>query len=366
MTFSDVLVHVEAPRVRTTPLSTSVPHSAPHGHAVAQFGGPRQVGASASDRSRDLVACVEPLIANIEFDALLEQVDAIGKERASITDGEAIDELFADVDRDGDGTISKTEFAKMYEYVKAKIEKETEETAAEHQKLAKSTRRSKMLCGMIALLIPVMLLLLFGNMGLVYTVLKLSKETDMAGNQMMARGTGSVVQMGQALKSGNLTDLLNSPLEDTAKLEYDFQGGDGLHTGLGAKVSAFEHVDAKRVTLQLTSGHLVIVEPSGSKFLPPANGAVRFTPSTGVAEFSGQAAFMVSNNFFGGGTFESRAKALCEALSCPIASCVVGTSNEVLRSTTCFGHEGTATATRHNPSAPSPQTCVSLPSVACL
>ena len=55
----------------------------------------------------------------------------------------------------------------MYEYVKAKIEKETEETAAEHQKLAKSTRRSKMLCGMIALLIPVMLLLLFGNMGCV-------------------------------------------------------------------------------------------------------------------------------------------------------------------------------------------------------
>ena len=98
---------------------------------------------------------------------MLEQVDAIGKERANITEAEAINELFADVDRDGDGTISKTEFAKMYEYVKAKIQKEAEETAAEHEKLAKSTRRSKMLCGLVALLIPVILILLFGNMGCV-------------------------------------------------------------------------------------------------------------------------------------------------------------------------------------------------------
>ena len=60
---------------------------------------------------------------------MLEQVGAIGKERGSITEAEAIDELFASVDRDGDGTISKTEFAKMYEYVKAKMEKETQETA---------------------------------------------------------------------------------------------------------------------------------------------------------------------------------------------------------------------------------------------
>ena len=84
---------------------------------------------------------------------MLEQVGAIGKERGSITEAEAIDELFASVDRDGDGTISKTEFAKMYEYVKAKMEKETQETATEHEKLAKSTRRSKILCGVVALLI---------------------------------------------------------------------------------------------------------------------------------------------------------------------------------------------------------------------
>ena len=62
-----------------TALNQSVPHSAPHGRAVAQFGGPRQVGASASDRSRDPVACVEPLNANIEFDALLDRLTPSAK-----------------------------------------------------------------------------------------------------------------------------------------------------------------------------------------------------------------------------------------------------------------------------------------------
>ena len=59
----------------------------------------------------------------------------------------------------------------MYEYVKAKIEKEAATTAEEQAKLAKSTHRSKMLCGMIALLVPVMLIMLLGNMGCVRVLL---------------------------------------------------------------------------------------------------------------------------------------------------------------------------------------------------
>ena len=87
-----------------------------------------------------------------------------------------LDDLYTTIDADGDGVLSKPEFAKMYKLMKAKMDAEQKAAEDTHVKLTKSQRRGRLLCAGVSMAVPIMLILLLGNMGLVYTMLEMTKE----------------------------------------------------------------------------------------------------------------------------------------------------------------------------------------------
>jgi len=127
-----------------------------------------------------------------------------------------LDDLYATIDADGDGVLSKPEFAKMYTLMKAKMNTEQKAAEEEHAKLTKSQRRSRLLCAGIGMAVPIMLILLLGNMGLVYSMLEMTKETHTKNGQMEDR-SGHVVQTGSSYTEMSLIGL---PLSGDAT-EYD-------------------------------------------------------------------------------------------------------------------------------------------------
>ena len=85
--------------------------------------------------------------------------------------------MFHAVDTDGTGTISKDEFAKMYESMKSAIAQEHAQqtkVASDFEAVKKRTARAYRLS---CLLFAVLIFFLLGNMGLMYKVVILTKES---------------------------------------------------------------------------------------------------------------------------------------------------------------------------------------------
>ena len=126
--------------------------------------------------------------------------------------------LFAEIDTDGSGTLSKEEFAKMYNGIRTAL-------AEENVKLNRTKRRARLTCAIAAALIPVVLILLAGNMGLVYTLLETTKETRVNSTEhtMRAASDGSLLRVGAQMEETAFTfsDALKS--YDTIK-KLDING----------------------------------------------------------------------------------------------------------------------------------------------
>ena len=106
--------------------------------------------------------------------ALFDQVRDIDSEQGAVT----ADTLFANLDRDRDGIITKVEFRKMFEVVKAQV-------AKDHMLLTRSNRQKKMLLIGSSVLLLVVLILLGSIAALLYSMLEATKEmhaTQIAGS----------------------------------------------------------------------------------------------------------------------------------------------------------------------------------------
>ena len=93
--------------------------------------------------------------------------------------------------------LSKSEFAKMYSMMKVKVAEEQKMVADEHAKLNKSQRRGRLLCAAVAMAVPVMFILLLGNMGLVYAMIRATKDThilSIQGSAKLEDNSGHVVE----------------------------------------------------------------------------------------------------------------------------------------------------------------------------
>lgn len=121
------------------------------------------------------MATKKPERASVVLSAKLQSPDA------------SADDLFEQVDTDGDGHISKAEFQEMYRVITATIQTGKDEVAS-------ANRRAKLLRVFGALMITFVLLMLMGNMGLGYVMYTLTKELTVKGDGQMISTTGSVVQ----------------------------------------------------------------------------------------------------------------------------------------------------------------------------
>ena len=133
--------------------------------------------------------------------ALFDKVNAIDN---NVVTSEA---LFDTIDRDQNGNISKDEFVKMYDTVKAVVAKEHAADKEMKQKLQQTKRRTKVLCAALVFVVPCIAILLAGNMGLVYTLLEMSKETQVNGTEHAMRSVvdGGLIRVGEQQEASELT-----------------------------------------------------------------------------------------------------------------------------------------------------------------
>lgn len=92
-------------------------------------------------------------------------------------DGVTAQTIFDNIDRDGNGTISRDEFIKMYDTVKKVL-------GAEQEKASRSARRNRVMCALLTVAIPVLAILLAGNAALAYTVHQVTKEADIGKGEL--------------------------------------------------------------------------------------------------------------------------------------------------------------------------------------
>lgn len=119
-----------------------------------------------------------------------------------------MDALFDEIDRDGDGTISKEEFSKMYDGIRNAV-------LDEHDKFTRSNRRARLLCAITAVLIPVVVILLAGNTGLVWWMIKLNKDMHVSNSALVNTNDEPV----STAKLMTHFDLQNIP---SLGAEYDY------------------------------------------------------------------------------------------------------------------------------------------------
>ena len=91
--------------------------------------------------------------------------------------------LFDAIDSDGSGQISKNEFERMYSSMKSAIEQEHAEQTKVAMSLEAAKKRSRPAWRLSGLLVFVLMFLLVGNMGLMYKVVQLTKESHVVPSE---------------------------------------------------------------------------------------------------------------------------------------------------------------------------------------
>lgn len=192
-----------------------------------------------------------------------------------------LDDLYATIDADGDGVLSKPEFAKMYKVMKAKMDVEQKAAEEEHARLTKSQRRSRLLCAGISMAVPIMLILLLGNMGLVYTMLQMTKETHTKNGQLEDR-SGHVVATAHATHALELKNLATLGRDFDYTTVETFQMDLGLTDGMiGARVIGYRYYNATCLNLFLETGVTVHVGNGNIRLAPTVQGESSPTVGSG-------------------------------------------------------------------------------------
>jgi uncharacterized membrane protein len=145
-------------------------------------------------------------MASRETTILQDKVRELQNEKTDVT----MDSLFSEIDRDGNGSISKEEFGRVFSAIRDSVHEE-------HEKLARSKRKSAILCTAVGMLVAFLGILLAGNTGLVWWMIRLNKDIHIRGNSsQLVDSKDHVVGTSKIL---NVNDLLTVP-KLGAKYDY--------------------------------------------------------------------------------------------------------------------------------------------------
>jgi len=145
-------------------------------------------------------------MASRETIILQDKVRELQNEKTDVT----MDSLFSEIDRDGNGSISKEEFSRVFGVIRDSVHEE-------HEKLARSKRKSAILCTAVGMLVAFLGILLAGNTGLVWWMIRLNKDTHIMGNSSeLVDSTNHLVGTG---KVATVRDIVQAPAQGA---EYDY------------------------------------------------------------------------------------------------------------------------------------------------
>ena len=202
------------------------------------------------------------------------------------TSNQASDALWNLIDKDGSGSISRQEFAKMYAVLRGHVVNEHEQTRSLKSEAAKAKRRSQQLFAAVGVLLFVCLLLLFGNMGLTYWVMELTRtlhSTNQGGSQnatfsMLVDTSDAPVATGTITESFSLTFL---PMRFD---EIDYNQIKKIKLPVGEEVVGFSVIGfrwfnrmsmdlylATGLTLHLDSGYMAVTPTNDTTFAPASS-----------------------------------------------------------------------------------------------
>ena len=122
--------------------------------------------------------------------------------------------LFAQLDKDGNGNVSKEEFAQMYKGIKQVVASEEDAAKQQEEKLARSQRRSRFLFALVLFAVPVILVLLAGNAAMVYMVGRLTRETQVNKGGEMVAMDATPIQTAKASYAGDIFDIARTAAID--------------------------------------------------------------------------------------------------------------------------------------------------------
>jgi len=200
----------------------------------------------------------------------------------------------------------------------------------EHDKFTRSNRRARLLCAITAILIPVVAILLAGNTGLVWWMIKLNKDmhvsngpsTSTESSITLMSNDNHKVATGMALTSVDLPMLVASGSVDELDHLNSINYVDALNMTRFSTVHSYRFTGSDSATVYLNDGAIAHVDAHGVMVLePPSSVATKGVPAdeTGV-------------------TVDD----VCAASGCPTQSCVgflsrVTEDGSLLHSVECGG-----------------------------
>ena len=190
-------------------------------------------------------------------------------------------DVFDLVDRDGNGSLSREEFSRVVQAIKANVVRSHRlklqtEKAARHAKLLRIAAAVVVLMGATVLL---------GNVGLTYTVYRLSKDMHVSGSRGVNSEAGTshavmtdrrkhVVQTGLALAAAGDDELASAADTD---LPQRLQGMRYLSGGDGTRYAGLEawSMSARNVSVvTLSDGAVMAFDGAASALLQAPSGVV--------------------------------------------------------------------------------------------
>lgn len=240
-------------------------------------------------------------------------------------------QLFEAIDRDGDGTVDALEFESAYKSIKSAVQKEHAKERELEDKIRLSKRRVKLCSALAGFSLLVIVMLLAGNAGLVYMMMKASRETFVTSASLVDRA-GHTVQTAQIqgeaglielVASGNLAEL--SALKEISYIDHDFE-----HT-----------LTENTVTLPTRSMTVVSWSHAGD-----SPRAVFYGPKEeAVLVDNRNVMIMGTPNGYATNTYQTDAQAdptelqaKCASSGCPAAECSARTYHGKIVQMLCAGH----------------------------
>jgi hypothetical protein len=226
--------------------------------------------------------------------------------------------LFADVDKDGSGTISKEEFNAMYANIKEAI-------LEEHNALSKSKKRTKMLCMAVTVMSIFMAILLGANGALTFYVVDMSKEMHTSNGQLVDREQNPM-KTDTSSYGMDIFDIARSvaAAPDDESLQEVIQGMDNIvyedskQATIYTKVSTVA-VMADFVRMETEDGATIVVSTTND-----GNSAIS-TKAVGVVSFDGAGTAKIAlPTALKDGTqadVSAEVKQICQDAGCDLAHC---------------------------------------------
>ena len=254
-----------------------------------------------------------------------------------------MDSLFSEIDRDGNGSISKEEFSRVFNAIRDSVEEE-------HEKLARSKRKSAILCTAVAMLVAFLGILLAGNTGLVWWMIRLNKDTAIgtSGSQIALTSLdGRVIETGVAKKSSDMASLPNGTFESFNRLDMvtypdlsSVVASGSARRTRASRVSTWDWQSHERMTVSLEDGTIILISGQNVLFSAPPVAAVTYDAASSVLRMvglSGQHSATTS------AALVAQATSKCADLGCGVSSCGAAVSLvsgvPSINSVTCGAHK---------------------------